>query len=403
MLIAMVSGNARADAEHVSLRAEIGTEYDSNVHRAEEIPGANSPPVVGSPLGRVVLGWSAADRLGTTQDVAFSLLGAAKAFLAPEARNENVAIIESSGSWRLALGERTRVGIGTIYYEAIQTGSPAQRELAIRNLSGDPRDFRSLAPTLRVQRAIENAGTLALGAGYRWFVYKPNRDYDFRAPVLSLEYHFSHETTDGGADWDLGAGGGVELRGFAGPRFILQPAGCAATDCVTAPDPTGARHDDRFYSGHVEVTRTGRVLVGAGYAIQSNRSNSTGESVLFHVGSVRFAAPLPLGVYLAARTELVYAAYPDPIASVVGPTGRASATIEDENRSHIRAELSRDIGVHLQLVARYSLYVNALNQRATPVMITGGVAPPIPTDIPGPSPGRYQRQTATLSVVYSID
>ena len=406
ILIAALGGNARADDEHVSLRAEIGTEYDSNVHRAEEIPGAASPPVVGSPLGRVVLGWSAADRLGATQDVAFSLLGAAKAFSAAEARNENVGIVESSGLWRVAMGEKTRVGIGAAYYEAIQSGSPTERELAGLNLTGDPRDFRSLAPTLRAQRAIGNSGALALGVGYRWFVYKPNRGYDFTAPVLTVEYHLTHETADGGADWDVGVGSGVELREFAGVRLIQPLAGCTTTDpsgispssiCVTAPDPFGTKHSDQFYTGHIDVTHTGRVLVGAGYAIQGNRSNSYGESVLFHVGTVRFTAPLPLGVYLAARTELVYAAYADPIASVVGPDGRASATIEDENRSQVRAELSRDIGAHLQLVARYSLYVNALNQRATPTQDTNG------SNTPTLGQGKYLRQTATLSLVYSID
>ena len=97
LVVTMGASAARADDERVSLHAEVGTEYDSNVHRAEQITGAPSPPVVASPLGRVALGWSAADRLGATQDVAFSLLGAAKAFWAPEARNENVGSVESLG------------------------------------------------------------------------------------------------------------------------------------------------------------------------------------------------------------------------------------------------------------------------------------------------------------------
>ena len=281
------------------------------------------------------------------------------------------------------MGSRTRLGVGAVYYEAIQAGSPAERELAVRNLTGDPRDFRSLTPTLRIQRAIANSGTLALGAGYRWFVYKPNRDYDFGAPVLSLEYHWGHETADGGADWEVAAGGGVELRGFAGALFVAQPPGCAPQDCVAAPDPTGNKHDDQFYTGHVDVTHTGRVLAGAGYAIQWNRSNSYGESLLFHVGTLRFTAPLPLGVYLAARAELVYGVYPDPLAQAIKLTGLASTSIDGEYRSNIRAELSRDIGAHIQLVTRYTLYFNALTTTQ--------------------SQGKYLRQTATLSLVYSID
>jgi hypothetical protein len=120
-------------------------------------------------------------------------------------------------------------------------------------------------------------------------------------------------------------------------------------------------------------------LVGAGYALQWNRSNSYAETVLRHVGTVRFAAPLPLGLYLAARSELVKVTYADHVTVAVGPTGQPSASIDDENRSHIRAELSRDLGAHLQVIGRYSLYVNALGQ------------------------GRYQRQTGTVSLTFTLD
>jgi hypothetical protein len=121
--------------------------------------------------------------------------------------------------------------------------------------------------------------------------------------------------------------------------------------------------------------------VGAGYAIQWNRSNSYGETLFRHVGTVRVTVPLPVGFYLAARSELVYVRYADRVTLALGPTGTPSATIEDENRSYIRAELSRDVGSHLQLIGRYSLYVNAL----------------------GGQGNRYQRQTATLALAFTID
>lgn len=367
-------GDARADEQRVSLRAELGAEYDSNVHRTEELPGAGGAATVGSPLGRAVLGWSASDRLGHRQDVAFSLLGAAKLFALQEARSENVGIVETGGSWRIATTARTRLGVSAAYYEAIQAGTQAEQQL-----SGEARDFRSLAPVARFQSGIGDGGLLSVGGGYRWFRYKPNRDYDFGAPVLSAEYQLGRESADGDVDWELTAGAGVELRRFAGARLVRQTTDCTPDACALVPDAAGTVHQDQFFSGHAALTRTGRVLLGLGYAIQWNRSNSYAEALVRHVGTVRFTAPLPLGIYLAARAELVYVTYADRVTLIGIRSGQAYATIDDENRSQARAELSRDLANRLQLIARYSLYVNPLGQL------------------------HYRRQTATLSLAFTID
>ena len=364
---------AGARADEVRLHGELGAEYDSNVHWADQGGGPGGPPHVASALGRAVLGWSAADRIGASQDVAFSVLGAAKAFSEPRARSENVGIIETSGTWRLVVGERTRIAINGSSYEAIQAGTAAEREL-----SGVARDFRSLSPTLRLVRAIGQSGTLGIGTGYRWFVYKPLRTYDFSAPALAVEYRWASETADGGADWEAVATAGVEFRKFAGVRLVSEP-GCASGRCAAIPDPDQAAHADQFFSGRLDVTRTGLVLIGAGYAIQWNRSNSYTETLLRHVGAVRLTTPLPLGIFLAMRAELVLVSYPDRATFREGFSGQSRATIEDENRSHLRAELSRDILTRTQVVARYSLYINALGQNS------------------------YQRQTATLSLAFSVD
>ncbi|MES1204601.1 MAG: hypothetical protein ABUS79_01565 [Pseudomonadota bacterium] len=373
---------AHAQKERVNLRAELGAEYDSNVHRAEAVTGTSGRSVVGSPLGRLVLGWSAADRIGSSQDVAFSILGAAKTFAKNEAHSENVGVVETSGAWRLALGDRMRLSLTANHYEAVQAGTRTEQAL-----SNDARDFRSLVPTVHLARAIGESGTITLATGYRYFVYKPVRSYDFQAPVASLQYRLTQETSDGNADWEFIAGASVEFRRFQGSRLVTSPAGCTPVvgetadppTCATVPDPTGTRHQDQFSSGYVELTRTGRVLVGGGYTLQWNRSNSFSETLLRHVAIVRFTAPLPLGFYLAARTELVYVTYAEGVPLAIGPAGQLSATIDEEPRSHIRAELSRDIGKHLQLIARYSYYVNPIGQV------------------------EYQRQTATLSLAFMAE
>ncbi len=372
-------GWARDDDEKVSAHAEIGAEYDNNVHRVEQLPG-DRIGVVGSALARAVVGLSVSDRLTASQDVAFSVLGAAKLFAAPAARSENVGIVETSGAWNLMLSPRTRAGVGATYYEATQSGTATERALAAeRDMVAEARDFRSLVPSLRALHAIGDGATLGLSVGHRWFVYKPLPDYDFRAPVASLEYRFVHETAEGDAEWELVSAANVELRRFSGPRLQVQTPGCAPDVCVTIPDPSGARHTDQFLSAQLDLTRTGRILVGAGYAIQWNRSNSYAESLIRHVASIRLTAPLPLGLYFAARTELVYVSYPDKVALVMGTSGQPGATIEEETRSQVRGELTRDLSQRLQLMARYTFYANAIGQ------------------------GQYRRQTATVSLIVSTN
>lgn len=359
---------AATDDQQVSARAELGVEYDDNVHRAEQIDG-NRVAVVSSALTKAVVGLSAADRITDRQDVAFSVLGAAKLFAAPAARNENVAVVETAGAWNVRLASRTRLGAGATYYEAIQAGTPTERALtAERDGVMEARDFRSIVPSLRALQGVGTGATLGLSAGYRWFVYKPLRDYDFQAPVVTLEHRLVHETADGEAEWALASAASAELRRFAGPRLLVDGA-----------DASGARHVDQFFTGQLEVTRTGAVLLGAGYALQWNRSNSYGEGLLRHIGSLRFAAPLPLGLYLAARGELVFVNYRDKIPLVTDPSANLNVSIEEETRSEVRAELSRDLGARLQVVGRYVFYANAVGQ------------------------GQYRRQTATLSLVFSTN
>ena len=371
------------------VRAEVGAEYDTNVHRVEQIRGMTTATPVASPVGRLVLGLSSAGRVGQAQDVAFSMLGGAKGFERPDARNENVLVVETAGTWGAAVGERTQVAASTVYYEAVQAGTPAEREL-----SGEARDFRSLSPVLRLGRFLGTSsgeagqpappsppGQVDLALGYRWFTYKPNRAYDFQAPVLGIEYRQQRESEDGEADWELTAGAAVELRRFSGVRLVPTPPETCGTpgDCAPMIDPLGSRHVDQFSTGHVDLTRTGSLLLGLGYTLQWNRSNSDTESVFRHVGMAKLASALPGHLFLAARAELVYATYPDHVVLAAGPTGSAMASIEDENRSQLRVELSRALTPALRVVARYTLALNAFGQSVV----------------------EYRRQTATLSLSFS--
>jgi len=368
------TGVARADSEsmHYMVRAEAGAEYDTNVHRAESIRGNEPITPVGSPLARGVVTGALSDVVAPGQDIAVSATAAGKLFEKAAARDEDVAIAESLLAWNVRFATGARLTLSGVYYEAFQRGDPAGAA------DDQRRDFRSLLPALRLGFPAGAAAEIAVGVGYRLFVFKPDRDFDFHAPTATLDARWAHETADGAAEWEVTAGAAYEHRAFAGPAYV----DLCGSNPMCLPTPGAALRIDDFLSTHVELVRTGRVMLGAGYAFHYNFSNSFGETVIRHFITARFAAALPLGLYVTARGEALFASYPQgTIVGQVVAAGTTFASIEDENRSNVRVDLSRNLTDRLQLVARYTFYGPALT--GTPVS--------------------YRRQTALLSLAFTIE
>jgi hypothetical protein len=363
---AQESGDAPIDTEHYQLRAELGVEYDSNAHRVEQVAGVNGG-IVGSFLERFVASGQGTGQVADRHAIAWSATAAGKIFDAPAARSENVAIAQSSLVWRTALGPHTWLAPSGMYYEAFQSWAPQY------DPTGERRDFRSLAPTLELRTSLSDSVELGATAGYRWLLFKPDRDFDFNGPTAGANLRWLHDT-DSGADWEARAGAALEHRGFAGPALIGR-----CTDDLPCPGP--AIRTDQFLMAQADVTRTGRVLLGAGYAFHYNDSNSFGETVTRHIAIARIAGALPLGLYLAARADLLFAFYRDqvPVASMLA--GKPFVNIEDENRSSVRVDLSRDIGDNLRALLRYTFYANEL----------------------GNSAGTYRRHTLLLSLAFVFE
>jgi hypothetical protein len=365
-----------APNERYSLRAELGPELDTNAHRTEivHVAGVVNPPVVSSPLARAVLAGSLSDVVGDGHQVSMSATLAAKVFEKAAARDEDVAIAESTLLWRAPLGAHTALGLAGAYYEAFQREAPPPV------YGFDRRDFRSLTPTARLLAGLGEHAELGVGAGYRLFVFKPDRTFDFQAPTASLDARWARETEDGAADWEAAFRGAYERRAFDSAPFV-EPA-CPGGGICPPVAGAGTRLD-HFATAAVDVSRTGRLLFGGGYALHVNLSNSFGESVLRHFLTAHFAAALPLDVYLAVRAEILFARYADHVVvAQVDTVGRTFVSIEDENRNLVRVDLSRNLTDRLQLLARYTFYSNELG--------AGNVV-------------SYRRQTALLSLAFTIE
>ncbi|HXJ22720.1 MAG TPA: hypothetical protein VMT03_21055 [Polyangia bacterium] len=373
--VALAGAAARAQApaeddERLNLRAEAGLEIDTNAHRTEIIAGVPNPPIVTSSLERFVFTGTLADVVADRQAVIMSATLAGKLFNSPAATDEDVAIVQTGLAWQRLLRPGGAFTLDAAYYEAFQRASANLLD------AEDRRDFRSFAPSLRFGWPVGDGVELTATGGYRWFVFKPDRDFDFSAPTAALDLRWTYQPEDG-ADWEAQAGVGFEPRSFGGPALIgncPQP-GFACSGPLE-------RHDD-FLNGRVELTRVGRVLTGLGYGLQYNRSDSYGETVVRHALSLRFAARF-LGIVLALRGELLLAHYPQPppLGQTTIITGTSIESLDSENRSTLRVDLSRDLNDWLRVFARYTYYVNET---------TSG------------SPVSYHRQTALLSLVASWD
>jgi hypothetical protein len=381
VLAAAGRARAQSDAEEAStaryvLRAELGPELDTNAHRTETInaPGVvNVDPVV-SPLARGVLTGSLSDLVGRGHQVSLSATLAAKLFANSAARTEDVAIGETMAAWRAPLGERGALVLAGSYYEAFQREAPAPI------YSAERRDFRSITPTLRFVSVLGTA-ELGLAGGYRVFVFKPDHTYDFNGPTAGVDLRWLRETADGAAEWEAAFHAAYERRAFQSLAFV-QGSGCP-TNPVCPPTSGTEIRDDNFLTAGLDVSRTGRVLIGAGYALQLNRSNSFGETVTRHFAIARFAAELPLNFYLAGRVEVLVARYADDVyVAQTALMTRPWITFEDENRNNARVELSRNLGERLQLLARYTFYANELASGA---------------------PVSYRRQTALLCLAFTLE
>ena len=335
-----LAAQARADGARYDWRLEDGAEYDSNPARAERIAGTVNPAAApASPLARVVVAGNLAAPVGARQELTLSGAFGGKWFTAPEARAENVLVFQGAAGDAVRLGRQSQLVGSAAYFDVFQRRST------------DLPDFRSVAPSLRLDEEIPRSILASLGGGYRWFTFKPDDSYSFAAPTafLALKYSRPGNLLERGADWEWTAGGSVEERGFHGPA-------CRSTGCGDGSDVP--RHRDRFWIGHVEVTRTGDWLLGLGAAGHINQSNSYGDSLargLFHLRTVFF---LPWDLSLSARGELVLTHYADALTFQQPIAGLPGATIEDEGRSTLRVEMVRVFEGRFEVGARYVYYTS---------------------------------------------
>jgi hypothetical protein len=356
-----------ADGVAYGLRLEAGAEQDSNPARLEQVDGVAGRAVGAATALRLVAVGDLLVASGAGHQLSLAAEAAGRRFLQPEAQSEDLLVVDARAAGDLALGARTRVGAAMHHYDVFQ------RARALP----DARDFRSSSPSLRLQQMLGPA-RLGLGAGWRWFVFKPERAFDFSGPSVVLHYRqgLAPALGEPGAEWDWGVAAAYEGRRFDSIRCASLLSPCPAV-------PPGPTRTDSFFSLTVDASRTGDALLGAGAAVQLNDSNSYGESLVRLAAHLRAVVLLPWQLSLAGRAELVGSRYADsvPVGQRMMDNMQVSyVSIEEEGRSNLRLELMRPLGRWAEAGARYTLWTSALDA----------------------GPVSYQRQTGLLFIAVAL-
>jgi hypothetical protein len=317
------------------LRLELGAEYDSNPTRREAIAGTEGPTLVPSPAARIAIAGDADHAIGERLQLSLSGGLAARRLTVPSAQPEDLLI--GDGHFALSLlGQRwTLAAVGSAY-DVIQRADTIE----------EARDFRSLSAGARAIAQFGQNRFFAT-AGWRWFVFKPDRTFDFAGPTGTVGYRRTPLfTLDGRAEWEYGVQASIESRRF--------PAGY----CPTLPcNPmTTLPREDRFGTVEADVTRTADHLIGFGLALQHNDSIRFGETLSRLVAHARLVLLFPWELSLAARAELVATRYEDSVPVGHDSQSGTFITIEEEGRSSFRLDLSRPLGQRLEGGVRYTFY-----------------------------------------------
>jgi hypothetical protein len=333
---------------------ELGPEFDSNANRVEVNNNGQQPidQPVASPLLRATSRLKLAWRSGISTLTVSAGLGG-KLFFLPAAFDDSVLVLQAGVEERVQLPRSFWLSLSGDYYDAFQEsslstcGPPCMRQ----------RDFRagSLIARLFYAGAL---GTLGIGGGYRGFDFKPDASLSFQ----SAELDASAQTvvTRGNHEVTLAWSYHLERRFYSALVQInpyCPPWEPLVDGCLVEGSESRA---DWFHEGRFDITYLGPVLVGTGYGLQIDLSNSYAQSLLRHVITFRFATRLFWNIYGTLKAQLLINKYLQAVPLDFMGSTMTFVSIEDENRNAIIVDLERPVGRGVAINLRYSFFTNEL-------------------------------------------
>ncbi len=180
-------------------------------------------------------------------------------------------------------------------------------------------------------------------AGWRYFAYRPNPASSSHGPRagVSLSYDLMEEL-------QLRARYGFSYRQFDAIRYVRRSVD---GDQVVQRDRDEAMRDDRLHLVRVGPSYRGDFILSLDYLMIRNASNSYGQAMTRHGVEADATIPLVWRLYLSAKLSLQRTTYEDPLFV------SADLQVDEENRNSAVASLTRVVGEHWEIEARYRLFI----------------------------------------------
>jgi hypothetical protein len=342
--ICATAGSAWAQPATSTLTIEGGAEADTNVQRVETGEGLMTERR-GGPVGR--LGWRF-DRRGRLLRGAYiagvSMLG--RVVTVDEARDENVALFAGDVRWVRSVGERpVSVGAGVQYADAVA-------------LSTDigARTFRVAGADAMFVLRKGDARAMTVTVGPRYFAYKPDRSYDWWGPSINARFDLTMWEPSGGTR-------SVELAALLGFEARIYDSVASASACPEdAPPspscfaPTSLERRDRYQRAGLELTYTGGFIASVGYQLTVIDSNSYGQSLVRHRGTVSATTELPKKLIGTVLANLQIDRYLDGLVVQKDLQHQEYTNLDDANRSSLQFRLARRMSETWSLEGRVAIW-----------------------------------------------
>lgn len=212
-----------------------------------------------------------------------------------------------------------------------------------RDRRGAERDYTSLVGQGVVDFLPTDAFDLRLRFGATRFLFWPRFRYSFSGPLgdAVARYRFDRRHS-------------VTVAGSYNPRTY----NANVNPSPDVPEPPEVRRMDPLFTVGAGYSFRGPFQLGVGYTYLDQTSNSYGETLRRHRVTVNAGFRLPAKFMLLANGALQFTNYPDGI--FLSPD--LQVVEDDENSSNLTVKLVRPVHPHVDLDARYALYVNVLPQ-----------------------------------------
>jgi hypothetical protein len=326
-----------------TVTVEGGIEVDSNVERVQS--GLPELERIGGPVARL---GARVDRRGRIANGGY-ILGLSmlsRLVTNDEVKPESVALVAGDVRWLRAVGTRpVSLGVGLAYADAL----PVSTDVGART-------FRTAAAEMVLVLRKGEAGALTISVGPRYFAYKPFRAYDWWGPSSAARLDLTvWEPSGGRRSIELAAVLGVEARIYDS----LAKAGTCPADAPpndTCSAATSLLRRDRYQRAGLELTYTGSVVATAGYLLTAIDSNSYGESIVRHRGTLSATTKLPMELIGTVLATLQIDRYLDGLVVEKDLQHQEYTTLDDANRSSLQLRIARRVTEAWTLEGRAALW-----------------------------------------------